>query len=168
MTKVLVIDIDETLLNMEPLFFLEKFRKNYKQNNGRLVKFLDKEYYLAPRPLVKEFIEKAKREFTLVAFSTASREYTIQKLKILGIFEDFTKVYGKEDLVNKSKSLLKVSKELNIPIEDVIAIDDSPNLFLEQDRVIKIKPFFIGREENYEFEEHEDNLIGALARALIL
>lgn len=64
--KILVLDVDETLLNMEPLFFLERFKKNYRDYIGKLV--FDK-YYLSPRPNVNEFIKKTKKYFKLVAFS---------------------------------------------------------------------------------------------------
>ena len=142
--KVLILDVDETLLNMEPLFFLKKFKKNYKQYGGRLI--FDK-YYLSPRPKVSEFIKIAKKHFKLVAFSVAGREVTAEKLKAIGILKDFIKIYGKEDLYNGEKSLKKIADDLNISVDKIIAIDDVPESFLEQDNVVKIDPWFIGNNK---------------------
>lgn len=145
--KILVLDVDETLLNIEPLFFLDNFKKNYKDYEGKLI--FDK-YYISSRPKAKEFIAKAKNHFDLVAFSVVSRELTIKKLEALGLLNDFIKVYGKEDLINGKKSLKKIADELNVNVEDITAIDDSPEMLLEQENVIKIEPWFIGsnKEDN--------------------
>jgi len=148
--KIFVIDVDETILNIEPLFFLRRFKKNYKEYNGKLIKFphTKKEFYVSLRPGAKEFLKKAKKHFRLVAFSVAEREITMHKLNILGIDEEFEKVYGKEDLTNKQKCLGTVSKDFNVPISEIVAVDDNPRLFDFQDRVIEIIPWFIGSENN--------------------
>ncbi len=139
--KFLVLDVDETLLNIEPLFFLEKFKKNYKDYAGKLI--FDK-YYLSPRPGVGEFIREAKKHFKLIAFSVVSKEITIRKLKALNILDNFIKIYGKEDLQNGKKSLKKIADDLNVDINNITAIDDIPESFLEQEKIIKIKSWFIG------------------------
>ncbi len=143
--KILVLDVDETLLNVEPLFFLERFKKNYKKYEGKL--FLDK-YYLSPRPFLFDFIKEAKNHFRLVAFSVTDKEITKLKLGNLGILGEFEKIYGKEDLIENKKSLKFVAEDLNIDINNITAVDDIPELFLEQDNVIKIKPWFIGSNQN--------------------
>ncbi len=166
--KILVLDVDETLLNIEPLFFLKKFKKDYKDYEGKL--FFD-EYYLSPRPNVKEFIKKAKMRFDLAAFSVVEREVTKKKLGELGILNDFIKIYGKEDLVDNKKSLKTVADDLKVDTKDVIAIDDTPDIFLEKDNVIRIEPWFIGgnKEDNafagvfeqlLEFESVKINSLG--------
>jgi len=138
---VLVLDVDETLLNIEPLFFLEKFKKNYKEYEGKL---LFNKYYLSPRPGVHTFLEKARKSFTLVAFSVVSKKITMQKLKAVGVLHYFSRVYGEEDLQNGKKSLKKVADDLNTDLSHIKAIDDMPYAFIEQDDIIKIKPWFIG------------------------
>lgn len=137
--RVLVLDVDETLLNIERLSFLKLFKKNYKSYNGSLI--FDK-YYLGPRPRLKEFINNAKKHYKLVAFSVVSREITVEKLKAMGILDSFTKIYGKEDLENGKKSLRKVANDLNT--NNIIGIDDIPEIFIEQEEIIKIKPWYIG------------------------
>lgn len=145
--KILVLDIDETLLNIEPLFFLKRFKKSYKEYNGKLI---FNKYYLSPRPKLNQFIQKTKKDFNLVAFSVVSRKLTTKKLETLGILNDFIKVYGKEDLTDGKKSLKKISDDFNVNINDIIAIDDVPESFLEEEKIIKIKPWFIGdsKEDN--------------------
>lgn len=144
--KILVLDVDETLLNLEPLFFLKRFKKNYKDYSGLV---FDK-YYLSPRPKLNEFIKEAKKYFNLVAFSVVSRDITIEKLKVLGILDNFIRVYGKEDLVNGKKSIKRIAEDLNVNINNIMAIDDIPECFLEQKNVVRIKPWFIGdnKEDN--------------------
>ena len=163
--KVLVVDVDETLLNIEPLFFLKRFKKDYPSYDGELVNFSSKRYYMVPRPRIREFLEKA-RNFDLIAFSVVNRDITIQKLEILGIKNFFVKIYGKEDLINKKKSLKMVSEDLNIPINNIIAIDDMPGIFMESSNIIPVKPFLMGKNDEYEYQEHDDNLLGAINQAL--
>ena len=154
--KFLVLDVDETLLNIEPLFFLEKFKKNYRDYIGKLI--FDK-YYLSPRPGVDEFVREAKKYFKLIAFSVVSKEITIRKLKALNISDNFIKIYGKEDLQNGKKSLKKIADDLNVSMNDIIAIDDIPESFLEQEKIIKINPWFIG-------DNKKDNALMAVFKDL--
>ena len=165
--KVLVVDVDETLLNIEPLFFLRRFRKDYQDYNGKLTNFpgIGKEYYIVPRPRAMEFLTIASLNFELVAFSVVGREITARKLEVLGFKPFFKKIYGKEDLANKKKSLEAISKDLDVPVSDIVAIDDVPEIF-ESGIVIPVKPFFMGKHGKYEHEEHEDNLLGAISQAL--
>lgn len=141
MKKILVLDVDETILNIEPLSFLKIFKKDYEEYIGKLI---FNKYYLSPRPKLNEFIKEVKKHFELVAFSIVNREITLKKLKELDILDCFIKVYGKEDLQNGKKSLKKIADDLDINIKDIIAIDDTPESFLEKEEVIKIKPWFIG------------------------
>ncbi len=166
--RVLVIDIDETLLNLEPVFFLKRFRKNYQDFEGRTVTFPDAKhkYYLAPRPRLKEFFAEAKKHFQLAAFSVVSKDITQKKLKLLGLDTEFDKIYGEEDLLDKKKNLQKVAEDFNVPLTYVIAIDDKPEAFTEASKVIKVKPWLIGGNIDYEYQNNEDNLLGAFAKAL--
>ena len=168
--KVLVLDVDETLLTIEPVHYLNLFHKDFKKMPGKVVTFPEskKEYYLMARPRAKEFLDKAQTQFTLVAYSVVAREYTREKLKLLGFEKYFAKIYGKEDLVDKKKSLAMISEELHVPQESIIAIDDLPEMVHEQQQVIPIKKWLIGSNAEYEFQEQQDNLMGALQLALSL
>lgn len=162
--KVLIVDIDETILNIEPLFFLKRFKKNYRETNGKIITFpnIKREFYISLRPDAKEFLNEAKKDFRLIAFSVVDKGITIYKLKILGIDKKFEKIYGREDLIDRKKCLKIISEKLNIPINEIIAIDDNPQLFDLQDRVIKINPWFIGSEEG------PDELLGSLEKAKLM
>ncbi len=139
--KILVLDVDETLLNMEPLSFLKIFKKNYISYDGKLI---FEKYYISPRPNLNAFLEKVKEKFELIAFSVVNRDVTIKKLKAVNILDSFTRIYGREDLENGKKSLKKIADDFSIHIDDVIGIDDNPEFFLEKDNVFKINPWFIG------------------------
>ncbi|MDO8656899.1 MAG: NIF family HAD-type phosphatase, partial [Nanoarchaeota archaeon] len=150
---------------IEPIFFLRKFQKDHQKYDGKNAVFFDKEYYIAPRPRVKEFLGLASLHFTLVAFSVVEKEITLQKLTMMGLEGFFLKVYGKENLIDNKKSLKIIGDDLGIPLQDITAIDDTPAIFMETSEIIPIKPFYIGKEE-YEYQEHQDNLMGALRQAL--
>jgi len=139
--KVLVLDVDETLLNIEPLSFLERFKKNYKEYKGALI---FNKYYISPRPNLEEFLKKAKEHFDLIAFSVIEKEFTKQKLEKLGILDFFSKIYGKESLIEGKKVLGIIAKDMNKDIKDIIIIDDKPAMIAEQSNVIDIPPWFIG------------------------
>ena len=157
--KILVLDIDETLLNIEPLSFLKIFKKNYKDYTGKLI---FNKYYLSPRPNLIEFINNAKKHFKLIAFSIVNKKITIEKLKVIGILDSFIRIYGKEDLQNGKKSLKMIADDLNTNIDEITAIDDNPEIFLEKERIIKISPWFIGDDKN------DDNLLTAFQNVLEL
>ncbi len=142
--KVLVLDIDETLLNLEPLSFLEKFKKNYKEYEGAII--FDK-YYISPRPDAKKFLESAEKHFELVAFSVADKELTREKLKKVGLLNYFSRIYGRESLIKGKKVLTKVSEDLNKDVNDIIIIDNEPHLIAEQNNVIGISSWFIGSDK---------------------
>ena len=168
--KVLVLDVDETLLTLEPLFFLERFVKNYEEYEGKPVTFpgTKSRYYIARRPRLKEFFTEAKKRFRLAAFSAARRKFTLEKLTFLGLSGEFIKIYGEEDLLDRKKNLQKVAEDLNVPISDVVAIDDKPENFTEASKVIRVRPWMIGSSTEYEYESREDNLFGAFEKALAI
>lgn len=166
--KVLVLDVDETLLNMQPLFFLEKFMKNYPEYEGQAVTFTGTvlKYYLARRPRLKEFFAEAGKRFRLVAFSVAGRDITLEKLGFLGVLDEFVKIYGEEDLLYDKKDLQKVADDLNVPLDYVVAIDDRPEVYTDAERVVRVRPWLIGGSREYERHVNEDNLFGAFVKAL--
>ncbi len=160
--RFLVLDVDETLLNIEPTSFLRLFRKDYAKQ-GKTVRFpgVKGEYHLTPRPNVKNFLEQTSKEYSLVAYSVVERSFTQEKLERLELAHYFKKVFGKEDLVGKKKSLARVAELLNVSVNDLVAIDDKPNMYLESARVIPVKPWFANDYE-YELESRPDNLLGVL------
>ncbi len=154
--KVLVLDIDETLLNIEPLFFLKKFKKDYKEYEGTLI---FNKYYISPRPNAREFLKKAKEHFELVAFSIVGRELTKQKLEKLDMLDYFSEVYGKESLIDGKKALNIIARDFGIDMENIIIIDDKPELIAEQNNVIGVTPWFIGNKEDNELIKVFDRLL---------
>jgi len=142
--KVLVLDIDETLLNIEPLSFLKRFKKNYEEYEGSLI---FSKYYISPRPNVRVFLEAAKEHFDLIAFSVVEKEFTKQKLEKLGLLNYFSRIYGKEALIDGKKILSVIANDLNKDIRDIMIIDDKPNLIKEQNNIIGISPWFIGNDK---------------------
>ena len=142
--KVLVLDVDETLLNIEPLSFLRRFKKNYEEYEGSLI---FSKYYISPRPNARAFLEAAKEHFELIAFSVVEKEFTKQKLEKLGLLDYFLGIYGKESLIDGKKILSVIANGLNKDIRDIMIIDDKPSLIKEQDNVIGISPWFIGSDK---------------------
>jgi len=148
--KVLVIDVDETLLTIEPLFYLERFHRDYSKKEGVKVIFLDKEYYLMPRPYVRFFLEKLRNDYNLVAWSIADREITRKKLELLGLDNYFTYLFGKQDLHNGKKSLRWLADFINIPLDALAAIDDNPKLYDIPRQVIPITSWLAGSHDDNE------------------
>jgi|GEM_PF-3419140 len=142
--KVLVLDIDETLLNIEPLFFLRKFKKNYEEYEGAEI---FSKYYISPRPNAKAFLQKASEHFEIVAFSVADQELTRQKLERVGMLSFFSRIYGKESLLDKKKSLKIIADDIGRDMGDLIIVDDEPDNITEKDNVISISPWFIGGDK---------------------
>ena len=89
-------------------------------------------------------LKKAKEQFDLVAYSTVEREYTKEKLAALQLLHFFARVFGREDLVNKKKSLKIIAENMNTDINNIILIDDKPDLVEEQNNVLTVLPWFIG------------------------
>ena len=157
--KILVLDVDETLLNIEPLSFLRRFKKNYEEYEGFLI---FNKYYISPRPNIRVFLEAAKEHFDLIAFSVVEKEFTKQKLEKLGILNFFSGIYGKESLIKGKKVLGIIANDLNKDIKDILIIDDKPDLIEEQNNIISISPWFIGNDkEDNELMKILNNLLKA-------
>ncbi len=143
--KILVLDIDETLLNIEPLFFLERFRKNYRKYEGTTI---FGKYYMSPRPNAREFLKKAKEHFEVIAFSVIEKKFTKQKLEKLGMLDYFSGIYGKESLMDGKKAINVIARDLNRDIKDIVIIDDKPHQVLEKNNIISVPPWFIGSDKD--------------------
>ncbi len=156
----ILLGVDKTILNLEPMFFLRNFNRNLTQINAIKFKYIGKDYLLAARPRLNEFLEKLSRNFILIAYSDMPKYITKAKLRMLNISRYFRYVIGSECLVKNKKSTSKVAEVLSINQKDIIIIDhSSANCNGE---FIKLRPFMIGKDINYEFEEHQDNLSGVL------
>lgn len=148
--KILILDVDETLLNIEPLFYLKLFKKEYASYGGKTINIFSKEYYISLRPNTETFLKLLNEKFRLIAFSTVEKEITLKKLVLFGLENYFIKIYGKEELVNKKKSLKPICSNFNASIEEIQIIDDNPCLYEQefQSHITKIKPWYMGREDN--------------------
>lgn len=141
--KVLVLDVDETLLTMEPVFYLERFHKAFRRVSGIHVTFAGREYYLERRPFALSFLEKVRQHFALVAWSLAESHVTKQKLQLVGLDSCFVCVLGKHDLVDGKKSVVRLAERLHIEANNIFAVDDRPELYDAHERVIRIAPWSI-------------------------
>jgi|SRR3989344_272987 len=155
----IVLGVDRTILNLEPVFFLRNFNRDLKNINAIKFQYLNKDYLLAARPRLTEFLEKLSHDFIIVAYSEMPKYITKAKLKMLNINKYFRYVLGSECLIKNKKAVQKVAECLNINQKDIIMIDSSSQ---DNSDIIKIKPFMLGKDINYEFEEHSDNLFGVL------
>ncbi|MBI3032029.1 HAD hydrolase-like protein [Candidatus Woesearchaeota archaeon] len=145
--RVLVFDVDETLLNVERVSFLRMIKPNYKALEGKSLWIDQREYYISLRPKIKEVLAELREKFILVAYSLVSKKITIEKLVCFDLDSYFFKIYGEEDLLDGKKSLSIIAKDLNISKQNIIAVDDKPELYDDATNIIKIQPWFIGDNE---------------------
>ena len=61
---------------------------------------------------------------------------------------------------------LRFEKIFILPIQDKKFRKQKQEAFIEASRVIKVKPWLIGGNIEYEYENNEDNLLGAFAKTL--
>ena len=155
----IVLGVDRTILNLEPVFFLRNFNRDLKSINAIKFQYLNKDYLLAARPRLTEFLEKLSHDFIIVAYSEMPKYITKAKLKMLNINKYFRYVLGSECLIKNKKDVQKVAECLGINQKDILMIDSSSQ---DNSDILKIKPFMLGKDINYEFEEHSDNLFGVL------
>ena len=156
----IVLGVDRTILNLEPVFFLRNFNRDLNKVSAIKFQYLNKDYLLAARPRLTEFLENLSKSFILIAYSEMPKYITKAKLKMLGIQKYFKYVLGSECLIKNKKSTAKIAEGLNINPKEIIMIDSSNNCI--DNNILKLKPFMIGKDINYEFEEHQDNLFGVL------
>ncbi len=156
----IVLGVDKTILNLEPIFFLRNFSRDLNNINAIKFRYIGKDYLLAARPRLNEFLEKLSRNFILIAYSDMPLYITKAKLKMLNLNKYFRYVLGSECLIKNKKSVTKVSEFLNINQKEMTMVDHSSANCINN--FLKLKPFMIGKNANYEFEEHNDNLFGVL------
>lgn len=119
-----------------------------------------------PRPYLKEFLETVKEKYDIV-FYTAADSFRVSNAcrnlyHIVGITDDrFIMNLQRDSLSNEYcpmidteygeiKSLESASKELEIPVSDMILIDD--NHFTKhphQNQIITAEPFYGSLEDDY-------------------
>jgi len=157
----LMLGVDKTLLNLEPIFFLKNFKRDLNNVNGIKFQYLGKDYLLAARPRIVDFLNEVSKDFILVAYSDMPKHITKAKLKMLNLNKYFKYVLGNECLVKNKKSIVKAAECLNVDPKEIIVIDNSSVNCIDKD-FFKIKPFLIGRDVDYESEDHDDNLFGIL------
>jgi phosphoglycolate phosphatase-like HAD superfamily hydrolase len=143
--KVLVVDVDETLLSLEPLFFLKKFKKDYEEYGGKTI---FGRYYISARPNAELFLKMAKEKYDLAAFSVVGKDITEQKLKAVNLFSYFSKIYGKESLVEGKKNPNLIAEDMNVNPDEIMIIDDKPGQVIGE--AIEISPWFIGNNKEDE------------------
>lgn len=129
--------------------------------NGIKFQYLGKDYLLAARPKIVDFLNEVSKDFILVAYSDMPKHITKAKLKMLNLSKYFKYVLGSECLIKNKKSIVKAAECLNVDPREVIMIDNS-SINCVDANFLKVKPFMIGKDGNYEFEVHEDNLLGIL------
>ena len=137
--KVLILDLDETLVHRESTkqpstSFLIHFLAN-----GKVVT-----RYICKRPKVDEFLETLKPFYTIHIFTAGYEQFTNKALDVLdpcgdifeSIFYNDSCTYYGEGIYQKD--LTKICADLT----QAMAIDDTPDAFIHKSNSIVVKPFY--------------------------
>ena len=117
--KVLVLDLDETLVHCSP-FPPHPDVQSYK--------FDDDECYIFLRPNVEEFLEKVTAMFEVYIFTAGTKEYADRIIdKLCPQIDVFHRHYRDscKFVSNKCKKDLKIFKR---DLKDIIMVDDNPHM----------------------------------------
>ncbi|OHS99196.1 NLI interacting factor-like phosphatase family protein [Tritrichomonas foetus] len=146
--KLLVLDLDETLIHTTPnkpeSETLDYFTLNF---DGEIL-------YTIERPYCREFLELVERMFDVAIFTAGEKEYAQQILDEIcpEIPESLRRYRGSVDyLYGKT---FKDLESFNRDLEQVLIVDDNPdNAFFFPKNAITIAPFLGDEEDDFLMEK---------------
>jgi len=135
--KYLVLDLDETLIHTKTTRFDSFTKAITVTTGGQKVRC-----YVAKRPYLEEFIEEMSKLYFIVVFTSSPKEYAEYMVKAFGIDKYVQKLLHRRDCTEFWQGVTKDLKKLNVPLKDVILVDDSLiNSHYQPDNILLLKAF---------------------------
>jgi carboxy-terminal domain RNA polymerase II polypeptide A small phosphatase len=150
--KLLILDVDETLIHTE----LNEYDCDFT------MKFDDGDEYTystIKRPYLDQFLKYAFDNFQVGIFTTAKFVYVEKIMQNLGVdMSSFKFIFDREYCNTKFnnqtreryliKSLDRVRRTIDFPLEKMLIVDDKPETASENyGNLIQIKPFFYDKND---------------------
>lgn len=158
--RLLVLDVDNTLLHLpryDPMLFglaglnvsSEDFYRNLPAGGVSLEKTSIVKVY--PRPHLQEFLHSAQQlGYDLALCTTATSDYLDVVLPLCGVDRGiFCEVIHRDTLKYNPKRRCKDLRQfthLGYSKEQMVAIDDRPDLYFQRENVLQIEPFEVNSE----------------------
>lgn len=151
--KLLILDVDETLIHTEidnPDCAYD-FIMEFKDDNYI--------YYTSLRPYLNQFLDYAFSNFQVAIFTTAEYVYIKSIIKHLKVdMSKFKFIYDRQYCNTKYnhltgfrdhiKKLSRVRNAFNFPLENMLILDDKPETASENyGNLIPIKPFYFDKND---------------------
>jgi len=126
-------------VGVEDKTFLKKLQKNRKikkdlkieelvrEKNKELLKIVNKENAKVFEE-IKEILKFLKNKYKIAVASNSEKKFVLKVLKITGIYDFFDLIITRDDVKNPKPFpdiYIEVSKKLKIPVENMIAFEDS-------------------------------------------
>ncbi len=136
--KLLILDIDETLVFVDNKYFFKPYKKLEPD-------FAVLSYFGVKRPFLDQFLRDISKKYDLALWTSGNKEYAEEINELI-----FKPLKIKLKFIFSNEDLIKGQKDLDIVIDnfpeyskkDVIAIDDNKEYFLNDlDNLITIKKF---------------------------
>lgn len=136
--KLLILDIDETLVFVDNKYFFKPYEKLEPE-------FKVLSYFGVKRPFLDQFLRDINKKYDLALWTSGKKEYAEEinelifkplKIKLKFVFSNEDLFQGQKDLAIVTDHFPEYSKK------DIIAIDDNKEYFLNDlDNLILIKKF---------------------------
>jgi HAD superfamily hydrolase (TIGR01509 family) len=126
-------------VGVEDKTFLKKLKENRKikkdlkieelvrEKNKELLKIVNKENAKVFEE-IKEILKFLKNKYKIAVASNSEKKFVLKVLKITGIYDFFDLIITRDDVKNPKPFpdiYIEVSKKLKIPVENMIAFEDS-------------------------------------------
>lgn len=134
--KLLILDIDETLIYLDNKYCFE-----ITTDNEPDFIYADK-YYAIKRPYLDQFLREVSKKYDIALWTAGSEQYANDISKVLKLKTKFN--FSKNEMSNGQKSLTIVINHFpEFSKKDIIVIDDKEEYYLNDlENLILIKPFF--------------------------
>jgi Dullard-like phosphatase family protein len=156
MKKLLILDLDETLIHTEkfPTNYLEEGEYDFKYPSSNK----SYEYFTIKRPFLDEFLKYAFENFDVAVWTAAGKEYAENVVKNIGIDKSNLEFFYTEENCTirldyltgdyyGEKNLNKIKKR-GFDLEKVLIVDDIAKTAVHNyGNLIQIKPFTSNRED---------------------
>lgn len=113
-------------------------------------------------PEVREVLEKLHRQYQLIIYTNAPRDFAEFQLKTAGIADLFQRIYSSLDdfgEVKRKESFSSILSELGISAQQMVHVGDHPIFDFEVPRSLNIRAYLIDREGKLQGEHIIHNLL---------
>lgn len=134
-----MLDLDGTLI----------FASQSQKCSGSKVFINGKSFFIHQRPFLSEFLNEAKKVFSLGVYTSSTQDYADQVIKLIGLDKEIPKNmrFYRHHCKLADGNYIKMLTKVEADLRNVLILDNRPEVIMDKRNIIKIKSWE-GGEDN--------------------